>query len=64
MLCARVNCPQGDVGVRVAGLCVRTATPLSAGEGGRVYGGVGADAETVDGRVITGLIRIMTGFST
>ena len=59
VLHVRVDCPQGDVGVRVAGLHVRTVTTLSAGECGRASGGSGTDAETMGRRVITGPIRIM-----
>ena len=50
---ARVDCPQWVWGVMVAGLCVSTATTLSAGEGGRASGGMGAEADTMDGRVVT-----------
>ena len=40
--------------VRVAGLCASTATTLSAGKSGRASDGVGDEADTVGGRVVTG----------
>ena len=47
------------MGGRVAGLHVRTATPLSAGEGGRASG-VG---ESEAGRIVTGPTCIMRGLA-
>ena len=41
-----------------------TATTLSAGNSGRASGVVGDEADTMGGRVITGLTLIMTGFNT
>ena len=50
-----VGHPQGRVDVRVPGVHV--------GEGGRASGGVGAEADTVGGRVIMVSTRILTGFN-
>ena len=60
----RIDRRQGCVGVRDAGLHVRTATPLSAGESGKASGEGGAETETVSGRVVTGLMHIMAGLNT
>ena len=40
------------------------ATSLPAGDGGRASDGVGVEADTIDGRVITGLTHIVMGFNT
>ena len=48
------------MGVRVTGLRMRTAT-LSA-LGGRASNGGGAEDETMGGRVIMGLMRIVMGW--
>ena len=64
VLHARVDHPQGCVGERVAGQCMRTATPLSAVKGGRASGWGESEAETVGGRVVIGSMHIMMEFST
>ena len=46
-MCARVDHPQGCVGVRITGLCVRPAT-LGA-PGGRASKDGGAEDETIGG---------------
>ena len=55
---------RGCVGGRVAGLRVRTATPLSAGEAGRASGEGESETETMGERIVTGPMHIVMGFST
>ena len=62
VLRARVGHAPRGVGVdgRASGLCVRTAALCIVG--GRASRGGGAEAETIGGRVITGLTGGVTGF--
>ena len=59
VLHARVDRPQGCVGVRIAGLCMRTAIPLSADERGAAGG---SDEKERPMLVVTSLIDESSGF--